>query len=160
MMIWTYLVIGFVLIATLIAFKGRLIAAFSYFRHTKPGKNSFVGIVAFPAALLVIAYVLMFVSQCAEAGVPHKAKLDYFVYTEVYGGIDHPGGQSPQCLNDGINNRITSNGGIKQNLFEYWPQRRWLIYSNVKWTHHSCAFNSDRNTYDAPGVELAFRVYW
>lgn len=157
--IWATSVAFFMLAIIAYRFRGNMIAAFNYFRDTEPGRNAAVGVVIFTLALAVLGGAAIFASSKAH-GQEYRATIDYFVYTEIYGGIDVPLSQSVQCLNDGIDNKITSNGGVKQNIFEYRPSRYMVISGAGKWTHHSCAFNSDRNTYDAPGLELGARIYW
>lgn len=51
-------------------------------------------------------------------------------------------------------NKITSNGGIRMYFAEY---GRLSLVS--QYTHHSCAFNSDRNLYDAAGVEVIWYFF-
>ena len=86
-----------------------------------------------------------------------KANAGWLEYTEVYLGIDYPRNQSAVCVEQGTNEKLTSNGGIRQNMFTTDDD---LFQFNIKYTHHSCAFNGDRNVYDAIGAEAVYRIDW
>ena len=80
----------------------------------------------------------------------------YFNDASVYFGLDHTKNISPQCMDDGADNRTTSNLGLRGNVYRSDDQR---FFVNGKYTHHSCAFNEDRNVYDALGAELEYK-FW
>lgn len=86
-----------------------------------------------------------------------ERKLTWLNYTELYAGIDRTFKISPQCLSGAYNDRMTSNGGIKQNILMSYDKDFSL---NTKYTHHSCAINNDRNSYDAIGLELLYHWDW
>ena len=110
----------------------------------KSPKNSgwVVGVVLF--TLLLTAPVLVFAKE---------KKGDWLAYTQIYIGLDSTFKQSPQCRGGSYSDRITSNGGFKQNIYRSFDKR---MHFNAKYTHHSCAQNDDRNSYDAFGVELVY----
>jgi uncharacterized membrane protein (DUF485 family) len=78
----------------------------------------------------------------------------YLNYVEVYLGIDYTKGTSPQCKEGGVDDRGTSNLGVRVNLIEW---QRMPLVLNQKLTHHSCVLGKDTNGYDAFfGVELVY----
>lgn len=86
-------------------------------------------------------------------------KGEWFPQASIYIGLDRTFGQSPQCESEGsigISDQQTSNIGLRGTFFRT-ESRRFSI--NGKYTHHSCAFNSDRNGYDAVGLEAEW-VFW
>ena len=117
---------------------------FAYF-STKNGKKALTGIVIFIG--LSVVTVLSFADD--RGG-------DWFNYGELYLGLDTFKGQSPQCEDGQKSTRITSNGGVRANIYRSSDKR---FETNVKYTHHSCAFNGDRNTYDGLGVELTYKLW-
>ncbi len=80
-------------------------------------------------------------------------KGDWFAFTELYIGLDQTKSKSPQCNGGGYSDRITSHGGVTQNI---WTKSNRFEF-NAKYTHHSCAMNSDRNVYDGVGLEAVYR---
>ena len=73
-------------------------------------------------------------------------------------GLDVPYSQSPQCVSNStqVDDKTTSNLGIVVNLYES-PDTKFR--SNIKYTHHSCAFNTDVRIYDALGVEFTYKIF-
>lgn len=118
---------------------------------TKTFKQARTGICLFGFGLMGIVNAVDVVAE------PKYKKGRWFAYTEVYGGLESTFKQSPQCQNGSSSNRLTSNGGIRQNVYESYDRNFSL---NLKYTHHSCAFNRDRNGYDALGFELNYRFNW
>lgn len=123
--------------------------AVKFFR-TKEGRGVLSGIVLFILAGILIAGITLF-SSGAKA-----SQHTWFAYSEVFLGLDHTNGVSPQCKRGGPNDRLTSNGGLRQNIYRSADRR---FHLNAKYTHHSCAFSSDRNNYDALGFEATFRFF-
>lgn len=114
-----------------------------YFK-TKDGRGVLTGIL-----LAVSATALIVWAAPSQAGT-------WFNAGEVYFGIDSTRKVSPQCEAGGVNDRLTSNLGVRMNLFETADQRAtW----RVRYTHHSCAINPDRTSYDALGFELTYRIW-
>jgi len=78
----------------------------------------------------------------------------YLNFVEVYIGIDYTKGVSPQCRQGGVDDRGTSNMGVRVNAIN-WVQLP--IKLNYKLTHHSCVLGKDTNGYDSfLGVELVY----
>lgn len=127
----------------LYVFKGKDIR--DYF-STKEGKKIRDGITtAVGVGILVV--VLFSLSGCAGT---------YGNDLSMFTGLDYTKGVSPQCQEGGVDDRSTSNIGFKANVFESDSER---FRSNLKYTHHSCAFNSDKNNYDALGIELEYKLW-
>jgi len=118
----------------------------SYFL-TEDGKGVLTGIVLF--VLIGIGIAMLSIPV-------HAAEGKYFAYGEVYLGMDRTFKASPQCDPGIISDKLTSNGGVRINLYQSADKR---FEFNTKYTHHSCAFNSDSKSYDAAGVELTYR-FW
>jgi hypothetical protein len=79
----------------------------------------------------------------------------FFNDTSVFLGIDQTFKVSPQCVEGGTDDRLTSNLGINQNL--------WRSYDKVhdvslRLTHHSCVFGKDRNGYDGLGLSYSWTL--
>lgn len=72
----------------------------------------------------------------------------------MYAGLDQTFKQSPQCVAGGSDDRITSNIGFKG-----WYDVATDVKLYTKYTHHSCAFSPDRNSYDAAGAGVEYR-FW
>lgn len=120
-------------------------------RHLRANRGPLKGILIFMGGFTALAIAAFLIGGHARA-----SEWRYFQFAEAYAGVEWPMvGISPQCVADGPDDKTTSNGGARLNLVEY---RRFLTV-NAKYTHHSCAFNDDRNTYDAWGVELTVPIF-
>lgn len=115
----------------------------SYFK-TKNGLVILKGIVIVLASTLTAA-----TAKCAYGG-------DFFASGSIYAGLDYTFKQSPQCQLVGPDNHSTSNVGARINIYQAADKN---FRFNTKYTHHSCGFNVDRNTYDALGGELELRLW-
>lgn len=115
----------------------------TYFK-TDEGKGVAAGIGL--AVALSIGAVLLF---------PNKVSaLEYLKEVEVYVGLDRTSKISPMCTAGPNSDRLTSNLGIKVSLLSSDDERAAV---NLKYTHHSCAFNPDYHSYDAPGIEVVYK---
>ncbi len=121
----------------------------SYFL-TESGKKVLNGIVVF------IVFGLFFALVFSNKASANEETGKFLAYGEVYLGMDYTGKISPQCYSDGPDNRLTSNGGLRVNIFQSHDKR---FEFNTKYTHHSCAFNADRESYDAIGIEFSYRLW-
>ena len=119
-----------------------------YFK-TKTGKGIAKGII------IALGVGLLFSLFSCSVNAEEQERLKWFDYRELYLGIEHTSNKtSPQCIDSGVNDRLTSNLGFTQNIFVSTDRK---FHFNAKYTHHSCVLNSDRNTYDAFGVEFILR---
>lgn len=145
--------IGVVVVAILLTLYvfGSPSRAIRYFR-TDDGRNVLKGIVAF---ILFGVFVVGLVTAPLMANADEE-KGEWFAYGEVYLGVDHPMRHSPQCEIVGPNDRLTSHGGLRANIYQSADDR---FEFNTKYTHHSCAFSPDDQTYDAVGIELSYRIW-
>lgn len=78
----------------------------------------------------------------------------WFTEGEVFAGIDQTFNPSPMCIRGSVDDKATSNIGIRVNV---WESGNFSIRS--KYTHHSCAFGEDDSGYDAIGIELVFKLW-
>lgn len=113
---------------------------------TPEGKRVLFGIVVFTLASILIA-----ASSKVLADKPN-----WFTYGEVFAGIDYTKNLSPQCDQGGADDRATSNGGLRLNIYRSDDE---LFHLNSKYTHHSCAFSPDRESYDALGLEVNYKFF-
>lgn len=128
------------------SFRGKSFDEVKDYFSSKEGKKISKGILLALAFSVVVALTSL-IGGCAGS---------YGNWGSVYAGIDYPDEQSPQCESSGQDDKSTSNLGFKLNIFESDDDR---FTSNLKYTHHSCAFNQDRNGYDAFGLELEFKPW-
>ena len=128
------------------AFSLRNVSIKQYF-STREGRGILKGIVIAVTFLVVGAGITTLLSGCSGT---------YLNDASIYGGLDYPRDPSPQCRQAGADDRSTSNLGLKLNLYQ---SETGLFRTNAKYTHHSCAFSPDRNTYDAVGIEVEY-ILW
>lgn len=104
------------------------------------------GFTGAPLALLLISIIMILlafgVAKCAHAAAVFDAPPYVFL------GLDYSAHGGLVCYTDAVN-------GAEANLGAGIPLltgRAWEI--NAQWTHHSCAFDDDRQTYDGLGLQL------
>ena len=115
-----------------------------YFK-TRTGLGILKGIVMAIGAALAIT-VLSSVAEADEAV--------WFKDAEIFAGLEATQRVSPQCVAGGVDDKTTSNLGMRVNIYS---NEQFRI--NSKYTHHSCAFGEDDAGYDAFGVELVYK-FW
>lgn len=107
------------------------------------GANGGIKLVVIATAIVGILLSIIYQKALAE-------EWHYFERTTLFAGIDHDIRNVPVfCYQGGVNDRLTSNVGIKQHLIG-----RGGIDILAQYTHHSCALNKDKPTYDAVGVTV------
>jgi hypothetical protein len=79
----------------------------------------------------------------------------FFNDTSVFLGIDHTFKVSPQCVEGGTDDRLTSNLGINQNI---WRSYNKVHDVSLRYSHHSCVFGKDRNGYDGLGLSYSWTL--
>ena len=143
------LVFALIIIWSLIVFKGNVKKMFEYFKTN-------LGLGAVKSALLAIFSIA--VISLAIYLMPNNAHAQgsWFNDAGVYMGLDYTKKPSPQCVEDSVDNRGTSNLGFKANI---WQSESKLIRVNSKYTHHSCFIGKDRNGYDGFGVEVEWKLW-
>lgn len=77
----------------------------------------------------------------------------WFAYTEVYAGVEATRDRSPMCDPSRVDDRLTSNLGVRQHLYSVTPSVSLL----GQYLHHSCAVGVDAEGYDALGLQLQWR---
>ena len=104
----------------------------------------------FVAALVAIMGIFAAVNTFAEDDIK------WLQYTEAYLGLDYEyKDANPMCETGGTDDRLTSHGGIVQNIFVLDNMELNALY-----THHSCAINDDKIVYDAVGLRITYRIDW
>lgn len=86
------------------------------------------------------------------------SKGEYLKDGSVYMGLDVPMQTSPQCrsYSNEVDDKTTSNLGVRVNVYESGDNK---FRTNAKYTHHSCAFNTDIRVYDALGIEFEYKLF-
>jgi len=123
--------------------------------------------------MLAIVYLTGFIGKAEAAETELIDEFNWAAFLELGLGLDYVsnGDKSPQCeptgtgYDNGPNDRLTSNGGIKLNIMEY---RKEILVENKpkllsfevngKYTHHSCAVSDDDLMYDGTGIQAVFRI--
>lgn len=124
--------------------KGSIAAARDYFLKNE-GPGILKGIVL--ALVVTVLFAL-------AATVAHAEPVKWGGPTTVFLGLEATKGQSPMCYDKGgVNDRLTSNIGVRQRVASWGAVRLGAQY-----THHSCAINRDREGYDAAGVVLEWTI--
>lgn len=103
-----------------------------------------------------IVMALAFAVVVGAVGLLTGCSGTYMNEASVYAGLDYTKNTSSVCHFYGEDNRSTSNLGAKVNLYQSADDR---FKTNLKYTHHSCAFGVDRGVYDALGGELEYK-FW
>lgn len=116
------------------------------FFSTDDGRRIVKGIVM-AGAFVLIFVVIGVVAGCAGG--------TYLNWASVYAGLEDTKQNSPMC-SDREGDQTTSNIGLRGSFYE--SADKWFS-ANGKYTHHSCAFADDGESYDALGIELDYR-FW
>ena len=104
------------------------------------------GILMAGAVTLILSLLLILIYKPANAA---PLDLSYFERTTVYAGLDVDVNHKNFCYSGGTNDRLTSNLGVRQHLISVNDIEFLGTY-----THHSCALNRDKPTYDAVGLSI------
>jgi len=108
-------------------------------------------------SIIAIAFIITIIGAIFGAS---KANADmngtFFNSTSVFLGIDHTLKVSPQCVQGGTDDRLTSNLGIDQNI---WISSSRVHNISLRYTHHSCVFGKDRNGYDGFGLMYSWTLF-
>lgn len=102
----------------------------------------------------VILIVPIIFAGILYVGNAQAADTKYMSGAKVFVGIDNTSSASPFCQGNGINDRLTSNLGFVQNLIE-----DDKVNIGLKYTHHSCALNPDKNAYDSIGIVIEWKIW-
>lgn len=105
-----------------------------YFK-TRDGKGILKGIVM----VIALGVIVALLSGCVNSA-------------SFYAGLEEPSSNSPMCEIDG--SQATSNVGFRANVYQNGP-----FIAHANYTHHSCAFGLDAESYDSFGVQLEYE-FW
>jgi len=152
------------IIITLLVIGAGMIYVFVYLDKSfarwkaKEGRGAAASALLGVGSIIVIGFIIsvagaIFGSSNANADTDMNGT--FFNDTSVFLGIDHTFKVSPQCVEGGTDDRLTSNLGINQNL--------WRSYDKVhdvslRYSHHSCVFGKDRNGYDGLGLNYSWTL--
>ena len=118
------------------------------------GASAALGVFSITGIAVLISIVIAIFALKAEAASDMEGS--YFNFTSVFIGIDHTPRVSPQCVEGGTDDKLTSNLGLRQNI---WQSSNKIHDVTFKYTHHSCVFSKDRNGYDGFGVEYNWYLF-
>ncbi len=157
---YIFIILLLAILLSYMAWKLKGLSWKEYF-STKDGLGILKGIVLAPVAIIILAIILYFILPSAQAddGFDPIKPFKYgtwFNDASVFAGLDYTKKRSPQCDANIIDDRGTSNLGVRLNI---WQSASKDIRLNSKYTHHSCALGSDDRQYDAIGVELEWTVW-
>jgi hypothetical protein len=119
----------------------------------KEGRGAAASAVLGVGSIILIAAFITIVGAIfgsSNANAETDMNGTFFNETSVFLGIDHTLKVSPQCVEGGTDDKLTSNLGIRQNI---WRSGNKVHDVSFKYTHHSCVFGKDRNGYDGFGLE-------
>src|SRR5690606_37359002 len=111
---------------------------------TREGRGILRGILLAPVIIVILGLILMLLPGDAAAG-------RWLNDARVFAGIDYTKNRSPMCEGNIVDDRGTSNMGVRLNVWESDSRR---VRINSKYTHHSCVLGRDDKSYDALGIEL------
>lgn len=101
--------------------------------------------------LMVVALAIIFAFWGNKANAQSISGLNY---VQMFVGMDYDFDNQRFCRDAApgvvVDDRLTSNVGFRANLLSMPTLRSEL---NAKYQHHSCAYNQDKPTYDAAGIE-------
>ncbi len=83
-----------------------------------------------------------------------NAKAEWFEGATAFAGIDRTYNPSPLCQSVGVDDNLTSNIGFTQNIYT-----KDVVNLGFKYTHHSCAVSPDKNSYDAAGIFVEWKIW-
>lgn len=107
-------------------------------------------------ALLWLPIVIMLILNSVEASERDEDKfITYFNWVEIDTGLEYQVGKPyVQCVEaETLLDQVGSNLGVTINIIEFTD----TIQINAKYTHHSCAVESDKDVADAIGLMMTWR---
>ena len=146
------------IIITMIVVSAGMIYVFVYLGKSfagwkaKEGKGAAASALLGVGSIIVIGFIISVVGAIfgsSNASADTDMNGTFFNDTSVFLGIDHTFKVSPQCVEGGTDDRLTSNLGINQNL---WRSYNKVHDVSLRYSHHSCVFGKDRNGYDGLGL--------
>lgn len=115
----------------------------------KDGKARLGILVVSIGGILAILFLSVLYSEDVNA-----SELTWFESTTIFLGLDTDINNKVFCYSGSkVNDTLTSNAGLRQNLFKYGNAS-----VSAQYTHHSCALNTDKPTYDAIGLQLEWTL--
>jgi hypothetical protein len=124
----------------------------------KEGKGAAASAVLGVGSIILLAFIfsaLAAIFGASNANADTDMNGTFFNDTSVFLGIDHTFKVSPQCVEGGTDDRLTSNLGINQNL---WRSYNKVHDVSLRYSHHSCVFGKDRNGYDGLGLSYSWTL--
>ena len=124
----------------------------------REGKGAAVSALLGVFSIIALAFIISVVGAvfgAFKANANTDMNGTFFNNTSVFMGIDHTSKVSPQCVQGGTDDRLTSNLGINQNVFRTHDKTHAI---DLRYTHHSCVFGKDRNGYDALGLHYVWTI--
>lgn len=127
------------------------------FKENPKLKNVLGGILMVVGMALIFAFVG---NKANAQTAQYKEPISGFNYLEMFVGLDYDFHHQTFCNDVAASvvtdDKLTSNVGFRGNLLRL-PSLNTEL--NAKYQHHSCAYNQDRPTYDAAGIEASVAVF-
>lgn len=145
--LWVFLgLIGLIVLALLVFVYVKTGSWEAFKTHwSTTGDGSAAGMLKATLAVVVLALLAFGVNSVL-------AEPRWFEYTAIYGGIDVTNDVSPMCEVSDVDDRMTSNIGVRQSIV-----RMDAVTVLGNYTHHSCAVGVDNDGYDAVGLMIEWR---
>ena len=124
----------------------------------KEGKGAAASAVLGIGSIILLAFIfsaLAAIFGSSNANADSDMNGTFFNDTSVFLGIDHTFKVSPQCVEGGTDDRLTSNLGINQNL---WRSYNKVHDVSLRYSHKSCVFGKDQNGFDGLGLVYSWTL--
>lgn len=105
------------------------------------------------ATILAIIIGVVLLSVYSPNAESKESEMKWFTHTTLYAGVDYDH-RSIFCVKGNGDDNLTSNFGLRQNLV-----KKGDISVMATYTHHSCALNEDKPTYDAVGMSIEWTFF-
>lgn len=102
--------------------------------------------------MVLVVTIIAVLTLMSFYGTAEASEKRWFAYTAVFAGLDMDINNQVFCYQGATSDRITSNVGARQNILEYDN-----LSINATYTHHSCAIEKDKPTYDAVGLQVEWK---
>lgn len=151
---WKLALVAIILITFTVAlhrFKFNLKKATSYFWNMPAGRQAIAGIGTFVG----VGVIIIVLTSPSAWGDQVALRNGFFPDATISLGVMTPIGNvaSPFCQNEGVDNRLTSEGRFDLTMY-----RNHRFELGAFYNHNSCALNLDQNVLDSYGLTANWRI--
>lgn len=147
------IVFGIITFAAFVTFK-KSKQTFKDYTKSKEGKGGIASAALGVFSIVALSLIIYLLPNNANASAFENGT--WFNDAGVYIGLEYTKDQSPQCEDNSLDERGTSNLGLWGNV---WQSRDETLRVNARYTHHSCFLGPDDANYDAGGVQLEWYLW-